>query len=128
MRASDSHDTPPGVVVPPGAPDAADGDLGRLQPPAFLTLRTLREERGLSLREVEAAYGVSRPVLSRIERSVEMPSAALLMTLSDAYGVPLEGWYSAFEFRIPRGLVETPTTSKEDDHDRTDPTGARPGN
>jgi transcriptional regulator with XRE-family HTH domain len=56
-------------------------------------LRTLREARGLTLRELEAASDVERGTINRIERGVTVPrldsvqalAAALKVTLSELF-------------------------------------------
>lgn len=52
-----------------------------------LTLRALRLERGLSIRDVENLSGISRACLSMIERGRELPTPEQLATLADVYGV-----------------------------------------
>src|SRR5262245_1164278 len=49
-------------------------------------LANLRADRGWSLEELADHTGISRPTLSRIERSELSPTAAMLGTLCSAYG------------------------------------------
>ena len=49
-------------------------------------LAGLRADRGWSLEELADHTGISRPTLSRIERSELSPTAAMLGTLCSAYG------------------------------------------
>jgi XRE family transcriptional regulator, regulator of sulfur utilization len=68
---------------------------GRRQPAISFgaRLRTLRKARGLTLRELEAASGIERGTINRIERDVASPrldslqalAAALKMTLRDLF-------------------------------------------
>lgn len=51
-------------------------------------LRTVREARGLSLREVARRAGIDPAHLSRIERGLVSPSVAVLKRLADVLGLP----------------------------------------
>ena len=53
-------------------------------------LKRLRLERGLTLDQLADLSGVSRAMISRIERSEASPTAALLARLCSALGVPPE--------------------------------------
>lgn len=62
----------------------------RQAPPAIgPRLQQLRKERGLTLDELSAASGVSRSMLSQIERSQANPTLATVWHLSHALGVEL---------------------------------------
>jgi len=50
-------------------------------------IRRERDERGWSISELAAASGVSRAMISRIERAEASPTAALLGKLSGAFGL-----------------------------------------
>ena len=52
-------------------------------------LRTERETRKWSLAELAERSGVSKAMISKIERSEASPSAAVLGRLSGAFGLPL---------------------------------------
>lgn len=52
-------------------------------------LRQLREERGISIREVSRRSGLSANALSMIERSLTSPSVSTLYRLTDALNVPI---------------------------------------
>jgi transcriptional regulator with XRE-family HTH domain len=68
---------------------------GRQQPAITFgaRLRTLREAREMTLRELEAASGIERGTINRIERGVTVPrldsiqalAAALKVTLSELF-------------------------------------------
>lgn len=56
-------------------------------------LRTIRGKR--SLAELEAASGVSRGTLSRIERGQQLPTGEeQIRALEETYGAAIEEWYS----------------------------------
>lgn len=66
-------------------------------------LKTLRTERGWSLDELAQHSGVSRAMISRIERQEASPTAGLLSKLADALAVTLSGLMS--EPQMPRHQV-----------------------
>jgi transcriptional regulator with XRE-family HTH domain len=65
-----------------------DGALGA-------RLKALRAERALSLEALAAASGVSRAMISRIERGEASPTAALLGRLCASLGVSLSGFFAS---------------------------------
>lgn len=52
-------------------------------------LRAMREERGLSIRALARASGISANALSVIERGKSSPSVSTLYKVTDALGVPI---------------------------------------
>jgi len=52
-------------------------------------LRQLREERGISIRELSRISGLSANALSLIERGLSSPSVSTLYRLTDALNVPI---------------------------------------
>jgi len=66
----------------PGAGDASEPDFGA-------TLRRLREERRLPLKEVAARSGLTQSFLSQVERNLTSPSVASLRRIAQALGIPL---------------------------------------
>jgi len=54
------------------------------------TLRQLRRERGMTMDALTAASGVSKSVLSQIERDQTNPTVATLLRLTEALGVSIE--------------------------------------
>ena len=50
------------------------------------TLRTVRRQRGLTLREVASASGVTESFLSQVERDLASPSIATLRRIGAALG------------------------------------------
>ncbi len=52
-------------------------------------LRQLREERGISIRELSRKSGLSANALSMIERGLTSPSVSTLYRLTDALNVPI---------------------------------------
>jgi len=63
---------------------------------AFLAarVRALRGERGLTLEQLAALSGVSRSMISLIERQETSPTAAVLNKLADALGISLPALFS----------------------------------
>ncbi len=53
------------------------------------SLRATRELRGLTLEQAAEFSGISKSHLSRLESSERQPSVASLLSLADAYGVPV---------------------------------------
>lgn len=74
---------------------AEEVDLGR-------KVRTLREGRGLSLKALAQAAGVSESFVSQVERGVANPSVASLRRLSAALGASVG---SLFEGPVTRGRL-----------------------
>lgn len=60
-------------------------------------LKRLRLERGLTLDQLAELSGVSRAMISRIERSEASPTAALLARLCSALGVSLSVFFASTE-------------------------------
>jgi transcriptional regulator with XRE-family HTH domain len=67
-------------------------------------LRTERESRGWTLAELSARSGVSRAMLSKIERCEASPTAALLGRLSAAFGLTMSQLFAQIENQ-PSGQV-----------------------
>nr|WP_316651578.1 XRE family transcriptional regulator [uncultured Gellertiella sp.] len=57
-------------------------------------LRQLRADRGMTLEALQAASGVSRAMISRIERGEASPTAALLARLCTALGLSLSRFFA----------------------------------
>jgi transcriptional regulator with XRE-family HTH domain len=57
-------------------------------------LKTLRARAGLTLDELAERSGVSRAMISRIERMEASPTAALLARLSEALGLTLSAFFA----------------------------------
>lgn len=91
----------------------AEAVLAGLQPRTGLTLRELRNLRGISLRQAEVELGFSRAQLSKIERGIEVPTPVHLLALSDLYGVPPEEWRLSIEFRMPAEIAGVEFPEKE---------------
>jgi len=68
-------------------PDAVSVDIGA-------RLRQLREERGMSMRSLATASGLSANALSMIERGKASPSVSTLYKLSDALGISVTAFFS----------------------------------
>ncbi len=50
-------------------------------------LRTLRERRGLSQRQLGDMLGVTRTHVSRMERGEKTPNVAMVLKVADIFGV-----------------------------------------
>ncbi len=68
--------------TPELSPDEISGQLSQ-------RVRTLRKERGWSLDSLSAACGVSRSMLSQIERGEANPTLAVTVRISQAFGIAL---------------------------------------
>jgi transcriptional regulator with XRE-family HTH domain len=62
-------------------------------------LKALRGRAGLTLDELASRSGVSRAMISRIERADASPTAALLARLSEALGLSLSAFFADDEVR-----------------------------
>src|SRR3954468_318807 len=62
-------------------------------------VKTLRNGAGLTLEELANRSGVSRAMISRIERAEASPTAALLARLSEALGLSLSAFFADDEPR-----------------------------
>jgi len=60
-------------------------------------LRQARADKGLSLDQLAAAAGVSRAMISRVERAESSPTAALLGRLCGGLGITLSSLFVALE-------------------------------
>src|SRR3954451_14032557 len=77
-------------------------DLGAVLGAVGLRLRTLREQRGPTLRALAADTGISVSTLSRLESGQRRPTLELLLPLARAYGVPLDELVGAPHTGDPR--------------------------
>jgi transcriptional regulator with XRE-family HTH domain len=59
------------------------------EPDLGMTIRRLREERNLSLKELAARSDLTPSFLSQVERNLTSPSVASLRRVAQAFGVPL---------------------------------------
>ncbi|WP_372736414.1 helix-turn-helix domain-containing protein [Nocardioides sp.] len=65
-------------------------------------LKTIRNERGLTLTAAARTTGISKSTLSRLENGERKPSLELLLPLAHAYRVPLDDLVGAPEVGDPR--------------------------
>jgi transcriptional regulator with XRE-family HTH domain len=86
-------------------------------------LRTIREQRGITLTDVAGRTGISKSTLSRLENGQRRPSLELLLPLAQTYQVPLDDLVGAPEVGDPRirlkprrvnGRTVLPLTRKPD--------------
>lgn len=59
-----------------------------------IRIRTLRLEKGLTLDDLAAASGVSRAMISRVERAEASPTASLLARVCAALGLSLSSFFA----------------------------------
>jgi len=52
------------------------------------TIRALRQANGLSITDLAAATGVSRPYLSNVERGAKKATPKLCRDIAEVFGVP----------------------------------------
>jgi transcriptional regulator with XRE-family HTH domain len=64
-------------------------------------LRQLREERGISIRELSRISGLSANALSMIERGLSSPSVSTLYRLTDALNIPITALFRRSEGQQP---------------------------
>jgi transcriptional regulator with XRE-family HTH domain len=85
-----------GAMAPVGESiEAALDSVGR-------RLRTVREQRGVTLTDVAARTGISKSTLSRLENGQRRPSLELLLPLAQVYRVPLDDLVGAPDVGDPR--------------------------
>ncbi|MCO5732767.1 XRE family transcriptional regulator [Rhizobium sp. SSA_523] len=60
-------------------------------------LKSIRSERGFTLDQLATASGVSRAMISRVERGEASPTAALLARLCEALGLSLSAFFDTSE-------------------------------
>lgn len=80
-----SSSTPASASPAPTAPDAADPVSSQL----CQRVRDLRKQRAWSLEQLAAASGVSRSMLSQIERNEANPTLAVTFRIAQAFGMTL---------------------------------------
>lgn len=69
-------------------------------------LKSLREARGLSLREVEAKTGISNAFFSQIESGkVKRPSPVMLYKLAELFGISYEELMERAGHPVPSGAA-----------------------
>ncbi|MFD1744633.1 helix-turn-helix domain-containing protein [Rhizobium helianthi] len=78
-------------------------------------LKTLRQGHGLTLDELARASGVSRAMISRVERGEVSPTAALLARLCEALGMSLS------QFFTPDDAPNSPFIRRDDQYLWRDP-------
>ncbi|MCA1971352.1 MAG: cupin domain-containing protein [Caenispirillum sp.] len=80
--------------------DDADVQLGS-------RLRSIRQSRRLSLKEVSHRSGLSLGLISQIERAISSPSIKALRSICEALDVPVSALFSddGIEFENERGLI-----------------------
>ncbi len=77
-------------------------------------LKGLREERNLTLRQVETETGISNSYLSQIERGDKtgnIPNFSILFRLADLYGVKITDFAEAIEQERQGKIIDLRTLS-----------------
>jgi transcriptional regulator with XRE-family HTH domain len=74
------------------------------------SLKRLRRERGLTLRECGRQMGISASTLSRVERDIGKPDAEVLVRLSSWLNIPLERIIDCCDEACPVVFFETEST------------------
>ncbi|MBI4583222.1 MAG: helix-turn-helix transcriptional regulator [Planctomycetes bacterium] len=69
-------------------------------------LKSLRDSRNLSLRNVEEKIGISNAFLSQLESGkVKQPSPMVLYKLAELYSVPYEALMERVGYPVPKGSM-----------------------
>lgn len=81
--------------------------MGKEAKPTLGTyLKSLREAKGLSLRDVEEKSGISNAFISQLESGkVKHPSPIKLYKLAETYGVPYEALMERAGYPVPENSV-----------------------
>lgn len=86
----------------------------------------MREDRGLSIDELAEHSGVSRAMISKIERAESSPTATVLNKLSTGLGVLLPTLFGPVSYAEPRLQRRDPVASRKGQPEWRDPdTGYR---
>jgi transcriptional regulator with XRE-family HTH domain len=89
-------------------------------------IQQLRSERGISIEELAERSGVSRAMISKIERAQSSPTAVVLNKLSIGLGVLLPTLLGPGSYREPRLQQRNPVASRRAQAEWQDPqTGYR---
>jgi transcriptional regulator with XRE-family HTH domain len=84
-------------------------------------LRALRDELGFSIQKLADRSGVSRAMISRIERDESSPTTPLLNRLSVGLGVHLATLLGDTSYRSPRNRERAPVATRLQQNLRVDP-------
>ncbi|WP_304776299.1 helix-turn-helix domain-containing protein [uncultured Faecalibaculum sp.] len=83
------------------------------QPQPGVILRQIRTERNLSLEQVAVMTGVSRPMLSQIERGSSTPTVTTLWKLASGLKVPLSRLTRPASVTLLRSLQQDPIEEED---------------
>ncbi|WP_297568186.1 helix-turn-helix domain-containing protein [uncultured Faecalibaculum sp.] len=83
------------------------------QPQPGVILRQIRTERNLSLEQVAVMTGVSRPMLSQIERGSSTPTVTTLWKLASGLKVPLSRLTRPAAVSMCRALQQEPLEEEQ---------------
>lgn len=95
--------------------------------PFHITLKTLRQEQGLSQEQLAEALGTSRQTVSKWESGAALPDAINLISLSDFFGVTTDALLRGISESEPTAPVYAPSPDEpSDEAEATFPTLPEP--
>ena len=84
----------------------------KAQPKLGQYLRTMRDAKALSLRQVESKSGISNAFVSQMESGkVKQPSPIMLYKLAELYGIPYESLMELAGYPSPSALTPEPRSA-----------------
>jgi transcriptional regulator with XRE-family HTH domain len=96
----------------PAESDILRAMTGPPEPQLGRRLRSLREQRGKSLREIERVSSINSGYLSQLERgAVAQPTPSMIQRLSEAYDIPLPELMSWAGYSMPESKM-TPSQAR----------------
>lgn len=95
QMASTRKPRPSSAATPPDAPAPASATSAVVPPRVGEQIQRLRNERKMTLDDLSRAAGVSKSMLSEIERDKANPTIAVAWRLTNALGVKLDSLFAA---------------------------------
>ncbi|WP_301094102.1 helix-turn-helix domain-containing protein [Faecalibaculum rodentium] len=77
------------------------------------SLKFIRRKRGLSLEQVSILTGVSRPMLSQIEREASVPTISTLWKIASGLQIPLSSLLQEPERRMQKVVPDRPVEAED---------------
>jgi transcriptional regulator with XRE-family HTH domain len=84
-------------------------------------LGKLRYDRGWSIEHLAARSGVSRAMVSKIERASTSPTIAILNKLSIGFGMTLSEFLGSGRYNQSRQRADNPVSTRADQREWCDP-------